>query len=329
MNVRIYVPIYNFNLDEEFGINVGLFQLIKGYRLQENLGADTKFIEQAGKIAVDNLIGNYMFYFEGEISELSQNPELSTNVILRDVANWLTNFISYLWIVKNNSVFVNTCYLHLFENDKVEVLRTHINFSNAGGEGQITSFSKDELLTYRPLYEKFETIMSWTKDQIDLIKILNPDNAIQTTAANFLEYNKSRIARAVDFIILARSLSFLISKISFNISAFECLFTSHPTEVTHKVCERASIFIGGNPDEKTANYEAIYDAYNVRSKYLHGNILKYTRDKLIMLSTKTDKLLRLCILKIVNENEDLFHMPETDGNIKKFENHFKNMLFNQ
>ncbi|WP_316817286.1 HEPN domain-containing protein [Pedobacter nyackensis] len=329
MNVRIIVPMENFALDQDTIIEFGQFRIFHGSRIKSDLEKDKIFMEKVGTKSAERVVNRYIIFYDGNIFDLTDNKDLTPEQIFKTILHQLTTCFAFLWAIKDNCVTLNSFFMHMYEKDDVSIMRTNLTFSTYSGELVNKPFSNEDLSLFGLLHPKLGTIMSWTDEQIKQIETQNPQDSIITTPANFLEYNKSRVARAMDFILLARSISFLISKISFNISAFECLFTSYPTEVTHKVCERASIFIGGNADEKIANYEAINEAYTVRSKYLHGNIIKHTRDKLIALSAKTDELLRFCIVKITNENDELFQMPETEGNIKKFENHFKNMLFNQ
>jgi hypothetical protein len=46
-----------------------------------------------------------------------------------------------------------------------------------------------------------------------------------------------------------------------------------PEEPTHKVSERTAFYLGGDNETKIKNYELMKEAYDIRSKFVHGQEL--------------------------------------------------------
>ena len=87
------------------------------------------------------------------------------------------------------------------------------------------------------------------------------------------------------------------------------MFTTDNNEVSHKVSERAAFYIGGNSQAKTEIYKTIKLAYNIRSKYLHGQTIKAQeshQDYLQNISTKVDSLIRQIFTKVIMKDMEIF-----------------------
>ena len=133
----------------------------------------------------------------------------------------------------------------------------------------------------------------------------------------------NRLQRAWMFLRSARTENFLPIKISFYMSLLEALFLSQGTEISHKLGERTALFLGGDTESKIKNYDIIKSAYDIRSKFMHGDILKKTNESLINISTNVDSLIRKILIKAINEESNLFKLNQED-----FEGYFKKILFN-
>ncbi|WP_419701209.1 hypothetical protein [Mucilaginibacter sp. NFX135] len=134
----------------------------------------------------------------------------------------------------------------------------------------------------------------------------------------FFPYNElSRLNRAYMFLSEARGTHAIQSKVSNYIMCLECMFSTDAIEITHKVCERVAFFINDENHTKKAIFELIKSAYDVRSKYVHGQKLPSktsTFNQLKELSEKMDDLIRRVFLKIIKTDTDVFSFGDTPLN---------------
>ena len=72
-------------------------------------------------------------------------------------------------------------------------------------------------------------------------------------------------------------------------SALETLFTTESTEITHKLAERVSFFLGKDGSERIKIFHTVKAAYSIRSKLVHGGGLRGNQiDNLPLLSKTCD-----------------------------------------
>ena len=88
---------------------------------------------------------------------------------------------------------------------------------------------------------------------------------------------------------------------------FECLFATEASEVTHKVAERVAFYIGN--EGKKDIFKVMKAAYNVRSRYLHGEELLNSqkgREYQTRLSSEIDDIARYLLTRIIMEDSSNF-----------------------
>jgi len=104
-------------------------------------------------------------------------------------------------------------------------------------------------------------------------------------------------------------------KIAMYIPIFESLFSSENTEISHKVAERCSYYLGGSREDKIKNYDTVKKAYDIRSKLLHGDKLtehnkperNHNRfETQIEISIEIDNLTRILLTKVIMEDSEKF-----------------------
>jgi len=90
----------------------------------------------------------------------------------------------------------------------------------------------------------------------------------------------------------------------------ESLFATSSAELAHQLAERMAIFLSRESDERERIYRQVKRAYAVRSKVVHGDVLKESKtSELIEVSLECDELLRQVIRTAVGD-EDALHALE-------------------
>jgi Apea-like HEPN len=123
-----------------------------------------------------------------------------------------------------------------------------------------------------------------------------------------------RFTRALYFVEAARVTSDLAMKISNYCTAFECLFAFETGELTHRLGERLARFIGSDASTRREIYLAVKQAYEIRSKTVHGARSNAKYEKVLPIARSCDDLLRRAMRKISESKElhPLFLAPEPD-----------------
>lgn len=233
----------------------------------------------------------------------------------------LHNLMLGLWFVKDNSANLEALHLH-FEKGSLAVSREWTpRFSNCSGEYEDTVFSLDDLDYAEKIIQKLYTISKFRlEEEVELV------SGLQRSPTDLLDYKStSRIDRAILFLSAARGFSLLPFKISNYIAVLECLFTTDSGEITHKVSERAALYIGGDTEAKTNNYYLIKSAYGLRSKFFHGQPLENkhnTNEKQKYLSKDIDHILRIIINRIINTDFEKFTADK-----KELDDFFDSLVF--
>ncbi|WP_121811017.1 HEPN domain-containing protein [Mucilaginibacter kameinonensis] len=239
-------------------------------------------------------------------------------------AKFLYRFQISLWLIKDNSV--NFHWIHSIANDGDEIpVRSRIfnlMYSNSSGKFSNTKFDKNEL-------NKVKSLMIQVNDliQIDGLEKIELDYSessnVNSSGKNSIPYKLyNKINRTFDFLSYARETDSLPMKISFYMSLFECLFVTNSTEISHQLAERVTLYIGGELKEKIENYRAIKTAYGIRSKFMHGDTISASNEKLAESSIKMDSLAREVLLKITISDAKIFLLKQDD-----FEGYFMNLIF--
>jgi len=277
-------------------------------------------IETIGTMNCNSLLDKAYFY------DIYDNEVMIEHIerihLLEQSWKELQSFQLALWFVKDNSVNINNIYLN--DNDLyTQSLAKSILFSLADGRYINIEFTEEELLEAKKWADKILVIRT-VKSNGE--KELNYENGTPYNNETHTPYeNMNRFSRAIRFIIMARSTSFLPMKIACYISVLESLFDVD-FELSHQVSERAAKLIGGDLDVKLANYNLVKEAYNVRSKYVHGSTIKKKKklgegNDSGELSSRLDNLVRTLMVKVITEHADLDEMESGDLN-----NWFKRLI---
>ena len=329
MKIKAILPVQHFIL-EEASDSITVDSMILGKpRVNTDSFYSTKALQdQFGELDMVSMDMMHTILILPEASILASFPRIyQAPKIAEQLTGIFSSFLLGLWFVSDNSVCVSTCRTIDTDTGAIGESTRHILYSNSEGLYTPTKFSVSSLTK---AFEFISLIRSLRENEDHDLQLYNETNEQQNSTqvgnSNFIAYNKNmnRLSRALRFLEYARANSFLPQKISFYVCVLECLFTSDPGEITHKICERATLFIGGTAAEKLDNFQMIKKAYKIRSAYFHGSYLKDGGDfvSLRNLSSRLDAFLRPLLATAISTNKETFLLPAD-----KLTEKFNEMIF--
>ena len=221
---------------------------------------------------------------ESEFATMRDSLEGS---LLKELGSMLA-FIVNMWVVKDNAVCFDRGWLYINNGDSSYCHNnTHGNrISNSRGDFNAIEFSSEELKYAR--LPKTSVIFP------------NYDSGLPTA----LGHKTLRYQRFTYFISGARQTNDIGLKIAEYITALEALVSSSTTEVTHQVAERVACLLEPPGDARLDDYRQIKQAYNLRSKVVHGASLKESQfAQLKDISNYLDNACRILTIKYVTNEE--------------------------
>lgn len=296
----------------QFTTEISAFPFL-GMEFHNNIGLPLEFydgpaVEMFGNISLRILSENPKFYLSTHVDSLNKDFDTDNYIYsCKALHTQIEGLISYLWFVKDNSANINSLFCIVGSEPKnYFVNKRNIFFSDSKGDYGPNEFTEKDLLRASELLQKFISLSG--TPPVDT-KMDMAANIIVKSAINNVEMvTQNRIDRAFRFLYVARSQSVLPMKISCYMSLFECLFTTDSAEVTHKVTERATLYLGGSAEEKRANWKLIKTCYGIRSKYFHGQKFdkKTTISQMKEWSCAVDELLRRILTRVLEDDHDHF-----------------------
>ena len=243
-------------------------------------------IEERFPYTVIRLIGtveyNHLANASGIVyGKTNFHPSEDPYKVLDKFLGELEIFLQCTWMIKDNSANFDTGFLIYEIGDKTYVSSNIMStmFFQCTGDRHVASFSFNELKEAVRIFENTEAVPR-----------------VPGTTRTQLTSSVERINRANYFIQSARDTSDLGNKIADYCSAFEALLATNPQELSHQLSERVAALLGGSPNEKWAIYREIKQAYQVRSKIVHGSGIKTGKlDELLEISKTCDQRIRECV----------------------------------
>ncbi|WP_138994016.1 HEPN domain-containing protein [Larkinella sp. C7] len=258
---------------------------------------------------------NPFFYWIYETVDFD-SVRIQTESSLRTI----TQFLSCLWFVKDNSCSCNTV-IAFCSDERFSERDIELRYKNSAGEFSDTFFSLAELNEALEYY-----------NYLDNLFLINqpfkpPNGLIENSSIEAISSLNShnRIQRAYQLLGNARNSIIVSDKIANYIIILECLFsTKGGSEISHTISQNTANYIGINKSDKKEIYRLIKRVYNIRSKYVHGQQLD-KKDRLpetqIQLSQKLDEIIRKIFRKILKYDIETF----IDDN--KLDYLFEDLLF--
>ncbi len=219
------------------------------------------------------------------------------NRFLHDAAVFLTA----LWLVKDNSVNFELGFAQVIDGDRV---RFHSNFlaktnRYADGRRECTKFTRNELRSAGRLWREGLIPLASTELLLaaeDISGVKGPKLASHQGVR--------RVTRAVYFLAAARNMPDLGSKVVDYCTVLEVLFSTDATEITHKIAHRVAVFLGGTREEKLKTFANVKQAYAVRSKVVHGDVVSKSNVAQVQtISATVDDIVRRVLHRLLASSE--------------------------
>lgn len=314
MKLKIICSLRNCKLPEKaFKFEFSSFNLIKGNAYLDGRIFNEHVFKQIGNINIGEFINKPFFVSFMEI----RDKEYFTTATVKAFSA-LGALTSFIWFSKDNCIDTGLMYSYNAEIDDIVLSRYKIaNTSNAKGEYTETQLSLKDLKLAQKVLLKVAELQnkSTTQKKAPKLEINLEKPIISDTDYHYRDYNENnRIQRALSFLVMARSNLFLPLKISIYIAILETLFTTDSIEVNYKVCQRVAFYLGGKSEAKFTTFRKVKEAYDIRSKFFHGQELakkKDTRENLVSVSVEIDNILRKVLTKVLFKDSELFLKDNT------------------
>ncbi|MCM2249576.1 MAG: HEPN domain-containing protein, partial [Geothrix sp.] len=202
--------------------------------------------------------------------------------------NQVKYFHNCLWVASDNSIDNELGFLVVKNGNKFQTCSNFIanNFSNAEGLHIPTKLTDDLFNISRKVFNAF---------------IVNKAPGDPSTT-NF-QKNVPRLYRAHYSIQAARSAPDIAERIAFYCTALETLFSTNSAELSHQLSERTAVFLSNDPETRLEIYKNVKAAYSIRSKSVHGDVIKNTNEQLMETSKSIDEILRACFVTAISNRE--------------------------
>ena len=302
------VPLDNFQINEDSELqdikldNHTAFTISKDNKVIGQ-SIDTNYLKNLGGLSAKHLLESTCSF-----STLNRDYPVTYNkkneyLHMLYALNQL--FAMGLWIVKDNSVNIPFAVYNNDKSDDSIIVRKNVMVSNSKGRYTLKLFNLEEL----------EYANQWMNIFWDYMPTSESNSTRQYLLYNDLKsdlsQNVSSFERAMLYLQVARSESFLPSKIASYISVLETLFAVNG-ENTYKTAERAAIFIGKDLEERYNIYNKVSTAYKVRSSYVHGSNIKESLNKTLeTISSDIDGIVRLIIVSFFTNYKELNYSKQS------------------
>ncbi|MBA2500363.1 MAG: hypothetical protein H0V30_11610 [Chitinophagaceae bacterium] len=314
MKIKIICSLRHCKLPENpFQFKFSYFNLLPGQEHLDSAIFNNHLYKQIGNINIREFINKPFFFSFLEIKDKEDFTITTTKTF--SALNALSSFI---WFAKDNCIDAGLMYSYYADVDDIVLSRYKIaNTSNANGEYSETLLNLEDIELAEKIFLKVTELQNNKPDKkkapelvLDLTRPI-----ISDTNYHYQDYNENnRIQRALSFLVMARSNSFLPLKISIYIAILETVFTTDSTEVNYKVCQRAAFYLGGDAETKFANFQKVKEAYDIRSKFFHGQELAKNKDKrenLASVSVEIDNIVRKVLTKVLFDDSEIFLKDNT------------------
>ncbi len=319
-HTRIFAAIVDIDLDSSFSYKYNEYVIVSS--------PDQSVVEFLGKPGIQENYGkillnayNHLPFIFLDCGELSESNFVKT--ILKHSGR-IEAILCSLWLVKDNSVGADVT---LGIGSVVEAHNTFMvhrrNFYKSEGTRAPIRFSSEELDSARSLGATLMEISlippsGFPESIVDLAEYplieLGPE--LRTVMPNPMDDQLdklNRIGRAyLVFLTLARQAHILPVKILNYMSILECLFVDSQDNINKQICNRVSVYLESDPALQKLVRKNLINAYDIRSRYVHGDNIPARYGDLKQISHSIDEIVRRVFLKISSNPEDHLDRKKRD-----------------
>lgn len=210
------------------------------------------------------------------------------------VLTWIDMLMKNAWFIKDHAMQCDAAFLRAEIVDGVSWTKNYL--------AAPSSFSDGYAYIDKDIEMSIDELKRWAQAN-DLVEGYLLE-ARSSPTRFMMEKGYARSGRAMQFVVAARRAQDLAFKIANYCSAFETLFTTDSTELAYKLAERVAFFLEERGHNRRDVFATIKQAYNVRSKLVHGDTLKRNQiDELPRLSVECDSALRKILWEIFNSDD--------------------------
>jgi hypothetical protein len=218
-------------------------------------------------------------------------------------------FLNFIWLIKDNSVNFDMAFLQYPEPQGTRIDKNYVSavYSNCFGNRDKITLNRSELKLSREIFRE-----RFSKEPVELQK------------GTRLQKGIGRVSIVFYFLQSARSNPDIAVKIVDYCTCFEALFSTSSAELSHQLAERIALFIGESFQERRDIFNKIKEAYGIRSRIIHGDLLSPSKiDRLYSISETCDNFLRRILYKIFSDRElsDIFSNPPS-----QLDDYFLNLI---
>ncbi|WGQ09927.1 hypothetical protein QG516_25780 [Pedobacter gandavensis] len=311
MNIRLLIPLENLNLIGNKSFMINNFLITNDLSIKQKFLDSPSFLRHFGQCAIDSIKENVFIVYKGESKgfELIAQCE-SIEEIAHKIGGYINHMLFCSWFVKDNSIYATGTYVELLEQSgdgqdigvqgcysSGSVYNTNSECKNAK-----VSFGLTDLEHLNSYFDRTQDFGQQSEETKNVLLPIAPGSNIKQGSLGKITYKIDRVSRAFLFLQLVRRTEIPFFKISYQMALFECLFTIGTTDSTYQVTRHPALYLGGSLAEINENIKFIDDAYNVRSKFFHGDILRdYPSDLLIDMNKRLEELSRIILLRAMKE----------------------------
>lgn len=328
MNIRVVIPIRNFATEDEYNICLEDIQLRKGADIYEHLLSQPNFVKNVGLLTMSVIQTNYVWHFEGDANSISflKNCKNAAE-ILETLHSYVNNIIDTLWFSKDNNSFIESGFLEHLDSGQMGAIIVPNIKSASQIDYTTTIFNKEELEDFMQKFLKLNEVKKTSNQPKSFPNNSRNHNSVNKIATNHNPYNHHRFNRAILFLNSTRTSQTFHEKITYFMALYESLFTSDDHNISKKIRERASAFAGGSNKTRGSYKYLIIKAYNIRSRYIHGDVINLDKIEMLKISKSLDDLTRIILNKMINTPDNqIFTTIDSPENKVQFEEFFDKLV---
>lgn len=264
---------------------------------------DATFKDMAGALHSDTYEKNMIAYSIIENAQDDQEFISKTSGLVPHLGQQIETHLLFLWFVKDNSVSLAHNYGIYCHIPKFNYWTGNNNFSTSDGRFITVDFTQKEIEEAGLIMLNFTEKMILNNNGEYLTeRLIKNDSEIpefRSSVDPFKDYN--RFERALIFLKSARAVPHVPQKIAHYMAILECLFSNNNTLIIDNVSKRTAGYL-----EDAATRGIVKKAYNVRSRFVHGEKMKWTPEQMATISRQTDDIIRRVLKKIILEDYEKF-----------------------